>query len=158
MHTLPSLYLDRRTERLLFCRIPFVCLGRWARQVFILQQHIQVVQAVHLKSQSQCDIITISFWIYSNKATRSKNIFQTLAAYEGFICVSSHLQDVLPLCVLLAAQPPLFEEAAKLEAEQYQSLFKVLGLLDQQSPLLVPQLLLMPGLEGQTLQLEVPSE
>lgn len=41
----------------------------------------------------------------------------------------SYLQDVLPLGVLLASQPPLFEEAAQLEAEQQQSLLEVLGLL-----------------------------
>lgn len=68
-----------------------------------------------------------------------------------------YLQDVLPLCVLLAAQPPLFEEAAQFEAEQQQGLFEVLRLLHQQSPLLVPQLPLQASLETQTLQLEVPT-
>lgn len=34
------------------------------------------------------------------------------------VSIPSYLQDVLPLCVFLAAQPPLFEEAAQLEAEQ----------------------------------------
>lgn len=70
----------------------------------------------------------------------------------------SYLQDVLPLGVLLASQPPLFEEAAQLEAEQQQSLLQVLGLLHQQAPLLAPQLLLQPGLQAQTLQLEVPAQ
>lgn len=74
------------------------------------------------------------------------------------LCVPSYLQDVFPLGVLLAAQPPLFEEAAQFEAEQQQRLLEVLGLLDQQSPLLAPQLLLESSLEAQTLQLEVPTE
>lgn len=34
----------------------------------------------------------------------------------------------------------------------------MLRLLDKQSPLLTPQLLLKPSLEAQTLQLEVPAE
>lgn len=67
-----------------------------------------------------------------------------------------YLQDVLPLGVLLAAQPPLFEEAAQFEAEQQQGLFQVLWLLHQQSPLLTPQLLLQPSLEAQALHLEIP--
>lgn len=70
----------------------------------------------------------------------------------------SYLQDVLPLGVLLAPQPPLFEEAAQLEAEQQQSLLEVLGLLHQQAPLLAPLLLLQPSLQTQTLQLEVPAQ
>lgn len=36
----------------------------------------------------------------------------------GTFSAPSYLQDVFPLCVLLAAQPPLFEEAAQFEAEQ----------------------------------------
>lgn len=74
------------------------------------------------------------------------------------LSISSYLQDVLPLCILLAAQPPVFEEAAQFEAEQQQGLFEVLGLLHQQGPLLAPQLLLEPSLQAQTLQLEVPTE
>lgn len=66
-----------------------------------------------------------------------------------------YLQDVLPLGVLLAAEPPLFEEAAQFEAEQQQGLFQVLRLLHQQSPLLTPQLLLQPSLEAQALHLEI---
>lgn len=70
----------------------------------------------------------------------------------------SYLEDVLPLGVLLASQPPLFEEAAQLEAEQQQGLLEVLRLLHQQAPLLAPQLLLQPSLQTQTLQLEVPAQ
>lgn len=70
----------------------------------------------------------------------------------------SYLEDVLPLGVLLASQPPLFEEAAQLEAEQQQGLLEVLRLLHQQAPLLAPHLLLQPSLQAQTLQLEVPAQ
>lgn len=72
--------------------------------------------------------------------------------------MSSYLQHVFPLGVLPDAEAPLFEEAAQLEAEQQQRLLEVLRLLDQQTSLLVPQLLLQPGLQPQTLQLEVAAE
>ena len=37
---------------------------------------------------------------------------------DCFLSAHSYLQHIFPLRVLLAAQPPLFEEAAQLEAEQ----------------------------------------